>query len=135
MKKNYFRIICAILALCFVLPMFAGCAEEVPEETRPVTEPDYSPMKGEGVEYLTARSFAPDRTAGEVSEDFRKAYVDFSLKLLNECRGNFEGDALLVPKRAVREALNGDSFLASDAGEAWRVTLQKASADGEASHE
>lgn len=105
MKKNYFRIICAILALCFVLPMFAGCAEEVSEETRPVTEPDYSPMKGEGVEYLTARSFAPDRTAGEVSEDFRKAYFDFSLKLLNECRGDFEGDALLVSPLSAMIAL------------------------------
>lgn len=105
MKKNYFRIICAILALCFVLPIFAGCAEEVPEETRPVTEPNYSPMKGEGVEYLTARSFAPDRTAGEVSEDFREAYADFSLKLLNECRGNFEGDALLVSPLSAMIAL------------------------------
>ena len=54
---------------------------------------------------------------------------------LGETPMSKEGDALLVPKRAVREALNGDSFLASDAGEAWRVTLQKASADGEASHE
>ena len=108
MKKNYFRILCAILALCFVLPIFAGCAEmpdEVPDETRPVTEPDYSPMKGKGVEYLTARSFAPDRTAGEVSEDFRKAYADFSLKLLNECRGNFEGDALLVSPLSAMIAL------------------------------
>ena len=108
MKKNYFRILCAILALCFVLPIFAGCAEvpdEVPDETRPVTEPDYSPMKGAGVEYLTARSFAPDRTAGEVSEDFRKAYFDFSLKLLNECRGDFEGDALLVSPLSAMIAL------------------------------
>ncbi len=41
MKKNYFRIICATLALCFALLIFAGCAEEMPDETRPVSEPEH----------------------------------------------------------------------------------------------
>ncbi len=76
-----------------------------PRETAEMTEPDYSPMKGAGIEYLTARTFAPSRTAGEVSNDFREAYVDFSLKLLNESRGDFEGDSLLVSPLSAMIAL------------------------------
>ena len=122
MKKNYLRIICAILALCFVLPMLAGCAEELPEETRPETEPDYSPMKGGEIEYLTARTFAPDRTAEKVSEDFRKAYADFSLKLLNESRGSFDGDALLVSPLSAMIAL---AMTANGAGGETLAEMEK----------
>lgn len=41
-----------------------------------------------------------------------------------------EGDALLVPKSVIREAFDGEMPLASDAGELYRITLQK-KADGE----
>lgn len=105
MKKNYLRIICSLLALCFALPIFAGCATELPDETRPSTEPDYTPMQGSAIEYLTARAFAPDRTAGAVSDSFRKAYADFALKLLNESRSFYEGDGLLVSPLSAMVAL------------------------------
>ena len=96
MKKNFFRIICAIICLSLLCPVLAGCVSDVPQETRPVTEPDYDPMKGVEIEYLTAREFNPNREAGKVSDEFRKAAADFALKLLNESRSEYEGDALLV---------------------------------------
>lgn len=96
MKKNFFRIICAIICLSLLCPVLAGCASDEPQETRPVTEPDYDPMKGVEIEYLTAREFNPSREAGKVSDEFRKAAADFALKLLNESRSEYEGDALLV---------------------------------------
>ena len=96
MKKNFFRIICAIICLSLLCLVLAGCVSDVPQETRPVTEPDYDPMKGVEIEYLTAREFNPSREAGKVSDKFRKAAADFALKLLNESRSEYEGDALLV---------------------------------------
>lgn len=96
MKKTCFRIICAIICLSLLCPVLAGCASDEPQETRPVTEPDYDPMKGVEIEYLTARVFNPSREASKVSDEFRKAAADFALKLLNESRSEYEGDALLV---------------------------------------
>lgn len=96
MKKNFFRIICAIICLSLLCPVLAGCASDEVQETRPVTEPDYDPMKGVEIEYLTAREFNPSREAGKVSDEFRKAAADFAIKLLNESRSEYEGDALLV---------------------------------------
>ena len=96
MKKSHSRILCALLALCFILPALAGCRINGSDGSCALTEPDYSPMQGGDVEYLTSREFNPDRTAKEVSNDFRKAYADFALKLMNESRSEFEGDALLV---------------------------------------
>lgn len=96
MKKTCFRIICAIICLSLLCPVLAGCASDEPQETRPVTEPDYDPMKGVEIEYLTAREFNPSREAGKVSDEFRKAAAGFALKLLNESRSEYEGDALLV---------------------------------------
>lgn len=105
MKKNYQRILCSLLVLCFALPIFAGCATELPDETCSSTEPEYTPMQGSAIEYLTAREFAPDRTAGEVNDSFRKAYADFALKLLCESRNEFAGDALLVSPLSAMVAL------------------------------
>lgn len=102
------RIICAILTLCLIFPTIVGCSSQEskkPRETTPVTEPDYSQMQGAAIEYLTAREFNPDRTAGEVSDEFRKAAADFALKLLNESRSDFEGDSLLVSPLSVMLAL------------------------------
>ncbi len=103
MKNHLFRLICAILSLCILCPVFAGCAVDgiggessEPRQTRPVTEPDYSQMQGAAIEYLTAREFNPDREAGEVSNEFRRAAADFAIKLLNESRSEYEGDSLLV---------------------------------------
>lgn len=96
MKNNYFRIICAILSLCILCPALAGCISGDTIETKPATEPDYSQMQGAAIEYLTAREFNPDREAGEVSDEFRKAAANFALKLLNESRSEYEGDGLLV---------------------------------------
>lgn len=96
MKKDFFRIICTIICLSLLCPVLAGCVSDEPQETRPVTEPDYDPMKGVEIEYLTAREFNPSREAGKVSDEFRKAAADFALKLLNESRSEYEGDALLV---------------------------------------
>ncbi len=90
------RIICMIIALCLFLPVFSGCIEIDPRETRPVTEPDYSPMQGAAIEYLTAREFSSDREVGKVSDEFRTAAADFAFGLLNASRSEFEGDALLV---------------------------------------
>lgn len=105
MKKKNIRIIGFLIALCLALPAIAGCAADLPDETLPLTEPDYTPMQGSAIEYLTAREFNPDRTAGEVSDEFREAYADFSLKLLNESRSFYEGDGLLVSPLSAMIAL------------------------------
>lgn len=111
MKKNLFKIICASLVLCILLSALAGCAVGMGEETRKpretaeATEPDYSPMQGAAIEYLTSREFNPERTAGNVSNEFRKAAADFAFKLLNESRADFEGDSLLVSPLSVMLAL------------------------------
>ncbi len=108
MKKNLFRLICALLVLCL---LFSGCAvgsgEETrkPRETAEATQPDYSPMQGAAIQYLTAREFSSNRTAGEVSEEFRKSAADFAFKLFNESRADFEGNGLLVSPLSVMLAL------------------------------
>jgi serpin B len=113
MKKAHFRLICAFFALCLIAPVLAGCADGLQQ----TAEPDYSPMKGGAVEYLTASKFEPDRKAGKVSAAFREAYADFALNLLNESRSEFEGDALLVSPLSAMIALamtangaNGDTL-------------------------
>ncbi len=117
MKNKCFRLICAFLCLCTLCPVIAGCAingsdgscvstePDQPQMTDASTEPDYTPMNGASVEYLTAREFAPERTAGEVSKAFREAYADFALKLMNESRSDFDGDALLVSPLSAMLAL------------------------------
>ena len=101
MKKAHFRLICAFFALCLIAPVLAGCADGLQQ----TAEPDYSPMKGGAVEYLTANKFEPDRKAGKVSTAFREAYADFALNLLNESRSEFEGDALLISPLSAMIAL------------------------------
>ncbi len=115
MKNNIFRIICSAFALILLCPVFAGCAVDgiggessemnEPRETRPSTEPDYSQMQGAAIEYLTAREFSSDRTAGEVSDEFRHAAADFAFKLLNESKSVAEGDGLLVSPLSAMLAL------------------------------
>ncbi len=100
------KIICIIIALCLLLPVFSACDQAEPQETRPSTEPDYTPMQGEPVEYLT-----PSKTGTELSEggdvdgSFREAYADFALRLLNESRACFEGNGLLVSPLSAMLAL------------------------------
>ena len=74
-------------------------------ETAEVTEPDYNTMQGASIEYLTARDFNPDRTAGKVSAEFRSAAADFAFRLLNESRSEYEGDALLISPLSAMIAL------------------------------
>ncbi len=112
MKNNIFRIICSALALILLCPVFAGCAADgigegsrKPRETAPATEPDYSQMQGAAIEYLTAREFSSDRTAGEVSDEFRRAAADFAFKLLNESKSVAEGNGLLVSPLSAMLAL------------------------------
>lgn len=76
-----------------------------PRETAEQTEPDYNPMQGAEIEYLTAREFAPDRKADRVSPEFRSAAADFAFRLLNESRSEYEGDALLVSPLSAMLAL------------------------------
>ena len=101
MKKAHFRLICAFFALCLIAPVLAGCADGLQQ----TAEPDYSPMKGGAIEYLTASKFEPDRKAGKVSTAFREAYADFALDLMNESRSEFEGDALLISPLSAMIAL------------------------------
>ena len=101
MQKAHFRLICAFFALCLIAPVLAGCADGLHQ----TAEPDYTPMKGGAVEYLTASKFEPDRKAGKVSAAFREAYADFALDLMNESRSEFEGDALLISPLSAMIAL------------------------------
>ena len=121
MKNNLLRTICAVLVLCALLSALAGCSSDTigeirspegttektkkPRETAELTEADYNPMQGAAIEYLTAREFSPDRTAGKVSDEFRKAAANFAFKLLNESRSSFDGDALLVSPLSAMLAL------------------------------
>ena len=104
MQKAHLRLICAFFALCLTLPALGGCSINGSHGSC-ATEPDYSPMKGGAVEYLTASKFEPDRKAGKVSTTFREAYADFALNLLNESRSEFEGDALLISPLSAMIAL------------------------------
>lgn len=46
-----------------------------------------------------------------------------------------EGDTLLVPKKAVREAFDAETLLACDTGEYYSITLQKRESGEEATRE
>ncbi len=109
------KLICAALALCLILPAFSSCVtlvDRLPESensssvSRPAeTDPSYSPLDNSDIKFLTARDFSSDRTAGEVSKEFRAAAADFALKLINESREYAEGDGLLVSPLSVMLAL------------------------------
>ncbi len=113
MKRS--KLICAALALCLILPAFSSCVtlvDRLPESensssvSRPAeTDPSYSPLDNSDIKFLTALDFSSDRTAGEVSKEFRAAAADFALKLLNESREYAEGDGLLVSPLSVMLAL------------------------------
>ncbi len=98
-----FKLICALLALCLILPVFSACVTLA--ERPPETDPNYSPLDNSDIKFLTAREFKSDRTAGEVSDEFRTAAADFALKLVNESREYAEGDGLLVSPLSVMLAL------------------------------
>ncbi len=57
------------------------------------------PFDGKEIDlnYLTARFFNPNRTAGAVSDQFRAAYADFALKLLTSCRTQNGSDTMISP--------------------------------------
>ena len=59
----------------------------------------YTPS-GEGITFLTAKTFSSDRVPQKVSSDFSRSYADFALRLLAEC-----GDGALVSPLSVLTAL------------------------------
>lgn len=104
MKKSHFRLLCALLVLCFILPTLAGCSINGSDSSC-TTEPDYTPMQGGNVELLTPSETAPNREPDEVAKSFREAYADFALNLLRESRAVYEGDGLLVSPLSAMIAL------------------------------
>ncbi len=75
MKARY-----RILSLALLCGCLTGCADSA-------ANPDY----------LTAREFKSNRSAGEVSEEFRAAYADLALKLLTSCRTENGSDTMISP--------------------------------------
>lgn len=105
MKKSHSRIFCALLALCFILPLLAGCRINGSDGSCALTEPDYSPMQGGDVEFLAPTDTSPSREPDEVAKSFREAYADFALNLLRESRAVYEGNGLLVSPLSAMIAL------------------------------
>ena len=106
MKKNYFRLICAIFALCLTLPALGGCSINGSHGSCASTDADYAQMQGANIEYLTPQQTdAEKRQPEEVEKSFREAYADFALKLLTESRAVYEGDGLLVSPLSAMIAL------------------------------
>ena len=104
MKKAHFRLICAFFALCLTLPALGGCSINGSHGSC-ATEPDYSPMKGGNIEYLTPSDTLEAINPTEVAKSFREAYSDFALRLLCESRAVYEGDGLLVSPLSAMIAL------------------------------
>ena len=104
MKKAHFRLICAFFALCLTLPALGGCSINGSHGSC-ATEPDYSPMKGGNIEYLTPSDTLEAINPTEVAKSFREAYADFALRLLCESRAVYEGDGLLVSPLSAMIAL------------------------------
>ncbi len=107
MRKTTLRLISALFALCILMPVLAGCRINGSDNSCVSTEPDYSPMQGAPVEYLTPNETGAnsDRDPDEVAKNFREAYADFALKLLCESREVYEGDGLLVSPLSAMVAL------------------------------
>lgn len=105
MKKSHSRILCALLALCFILPALAGCRINGSDGSCALTEPDYSPMQGGDVEFLAPTDTSPSREPDDVARSFREAYADFALDLLRESRTAYDGSGLLVSPLSAMLAL------------------------------
>lgn len=104
-KSTIERAICAIICLACLCPVLAGCIADVPQETTPLTDPDYLAMNGAAIEYLTAREFSSDRVHGQVSDEFRRAYAGLAMRLLRESRSEYEGSGLLISPYSATLAL------------------------------
>lgn len=104
MKKSHSHLLCALLVLCLLLPMLAGCSINGSHGSC-VTEPDYTPMQGGNVELLTPSNTSPNREPDDVAGGFREAYADFALNLLRESRNAYDGSGLLVSPLSAMLAL------------------------------
>ena len=104
MKKSHSHLLCSLLALCLLLPTLAGCSINGSDGSC-VTEPDYAPMQGGNIEYLTPSDPMAAIKPTEVAKSFREAYADFALNLLRESRAVYEGDGLLVSPLSAMIAL------------------------------
>lgn len=104
MKKSHSHLLCALLVLCLLLPMLAGCSINGSDGSC-VTEPDYAPMQGGNIEYLTPSDTMAAIKPTEVAKSFREAYADFALNLLRESRAVYEGNGLLVSPLSAMIAL------------------------------
>ncbi len=119
------RYACIILALCMLLPILAAC--DAPAVRPPETEPDYSPLDGSNIQFLTAREFSSTREKGSVSDDFRKASANFAFELLGQSRTYAEGNGLLVSPLSVMLAL---AMTANGAEGETLLQMEKVLADG-----
>ena len=104
MKKSHSHLLCALLALCLLLPTLAGCSINGSDGSC-VTEPDYAPMQGADVEFLAPTDTAPNREPDDVAKGFRELYTDFALDLLRESRNAYDGSGLLVSPLSAMLAL------------------------------
>ena len=104
MKLTLSRLLCTLLTLCLLCPMIAGCSINGSDGSC-VTEPDYAPMQGGNLEYLTPSDPLTAIKPQEVAKSFREAYADFALNLLCESRAVYEGDGLLVSPLSAMIAL------------------------------
>ena len=104
MKKSHSHLLCALLVLCLLLPTLAGCRTNGSHGSC-VTEPDYTPMQGGNIEYLTPSDPMAAIKPTEIAKSFREAYADFALNLLRESRAVYEGNGLLVSPLSAMIAL------------------------------
>ena len=104
MHKTHLRLICAFFALCLTLPALGGCSINGSHGSC-ATEPNYVPMQGGNIEYLTPSDTLEAINPTEVAKSFREAYADFALRLLCESRAVYEGDGLLVSPLSAMIAL------------------------------
>ena len=104
MKLTLSRLLCTFLILCLLCPTIVGCRINGSDGSC-VTEPDYAPMQGAAVEYLTPSDPLTAIKPKEVARSFREAYADFALNLLCESRAVYEGNGLLVSPLSAMIAL------------------------------
>ncbi len=96
MKTRY-----RILSLALLCGCLTGCAGDAvsPAGTTNSSQSNshFDPSNTINLNYLTAREFNSNRTAGTVSDEFRAAYADLALKLLTSCRTEKGSDTMISP--------------------------------------
>ncbi len=67
---------------------------------------EWTTLNGVRVEYLTTRTFVPEREGGMVSEEFRTAAAKFAFDLFDGCKSSRGSDGLLVSPLSTMLALS-----------------------------